>query len=325
MHVYIPTLRKIVNNSDVLIERSLPKAGALFVSKGDEVEPFKKIGSCKVSYEITELGSKFKPDNQYKVTNRFNKGLLVGKVGRTKFVAPYNGYLEKKDKEYIFRSEERDYFLLPGVWGVIEDVKDNVSVLLRTQSKDIHVPIATNNFKAGELIVFPNPGELLASQYLNNYLKSSTGKIIYVGNTVTADLLKKAKELDIEAILAGSANKDVFDYANNINMSLGLFNMFGSCETPDYIYNYLNEVSNRYVFFYGSRNILQIPTREKGKKADDSVLKYVRKGLRVQVLDAVNFGRVGTVDSATKSGIFVQLDKSDELVEVKPPNLLALD
>lgn len=326
IHTYIPTLKKIAPNNNILVERALPKEGTLTAKIGDKVEPFKEIGVCNVSYELILLGERFRPESKLP-QKLIEKDKLVGKAGKAKFLAPFPGYLELQEKEYVFRSEEKEFLLLPGVWGEVSAIKDHFSVLIKTQAHDIHMPIATKQFVSGELIVFPNPGDYLGLQYLNNYLKSPAGKIVYVGNTVTADMLSKAKEQGVAALVAGSCTKEVFDFAQSINMGLGIFTQFGLCDTPDIVYSYLTEVSSRYVFFQGEKFVLRVPINKVAPKSasQSAVLKYVRKGLVVQVFDKDHFGKVGTVDSVSKSGIFVQLQNEAGTIEVKPPNLLALE
>jgi hypothetical protein len=133
----------------------------------------------------------------------------------------------------------------------------------------------------------------------------------------------------VEAILAGSADVNVYEYAEENNVALGLFTGFGEIATPQFIFDFINEISNRYVFFYGNKHYVQIPVphdeeRYKVKKMR-SVLKYVRKGLRVQVLSSSNFGDIGKVDRVSKNSIFVKLEEKDEIVETTPPNILAVE
>lgn len=327
--MHIPVIKKLMFKDNLLIERALPSEGKISASKGDHVEPFNKLGTCKVSYEITELGSKFSPHGSAKKMSAYHAGALVGHVGRSRFNAPYNGYLEKNSAGYYFRSEAKDYWLLPGVWGEITDILDNRSVLIKTQAVDLHVPVTTSANLSGELIVFPNPSEILAAQYFNNYLKSSAGKIVYVGHTVSMDIIKTAERMNVGTVLGGSADKEVFDYAVANNIGLGLFSGFGEINTPDFVFDFINNVSNRYVFFYANRNVLQIPIPPDDemsmKSGPKSVLRYVKKGLKVQLLNSNNFGQIGVVDRVSKFSIFVKLDDKDDVVEVTPPNLLAIE
>ena len=329
MNLYVPVVKKLIYNNEALIERSLPKDGYINVSVGDVVEPSDKLGTCKITYEIVELGPKFKPVKKKGVGSHFEAGMLVGSVGRSKFMAPFNGFLESENSGWIYRSEERDYLLLPGVWGEVIDISNNRSVLLKTQAVSVHMPISTDHFRSGELVVFPNPSDILTVQYFNNFIKSIGGKVVYVGNTITRELVNRAKEVNVGALLAGSASREVYDFAVQNGVALGLFTGFGNIDTPEYIYDFLNDITSRYVFFHGDKNSLQIPVPKendlKPYTKPKSILKYLKKGMLVQILSSEHFGAIGLVDRVSKSSIFVKLHSNDEVVEVKYPNVVAVE
>ena len=329
-YMYIPVIKKIVYQEEVLVERNLPKEGEISISVGEQVDPSSKMGSCKVSYNEVILGTKFKFSRGISEKGVVEKDIKVGKVGKSNFYAPFKGYLVNEDGNYVFKSEEKDYLLLPGVWGEVVDISENTSVLLKTQLIDVHLPIATKKVRSGELIVFPNPSGILALQYFENYVKSASGKIIYVGNYATQDLMKKAIDLNVSAILAGSASRSVYDLALSNQIALGLFTGFGEMNTPEVVYNYLNDITNRYVFFVGEKNSLRVPISKDvdgkiTKSKPKNILKYVKKGLKVQVFNTSKFGQIGVVDRVSKSSIFVEFGDEAEVVEVKPPNVFAIE
>ncbi|MFC1756028.1 hypothetical protein ACFLZK_01430 [Patescibacteria group bacterium] len=327
--MYVPVIKKLTYKKEFLVERALPLEGKISVSAGDKVDPPARIGTCRVVYEMVKLGSKFKSVKQEADSNYYADGALVGSAGRKKFFAPFNGHLEETPEGFVFKDEDKDYWLLPGVWGEIVDVSENKSVLIKSQSVDVHVPIVCGEQFAGELIVFPNPSDLLVEQYFQNYIKSAAGKIVYVGNHLNLELVEKANNLNLKALLAGSVSKEAYDYAMENNISLGIFVGFGEINTPDTIYQFINTISNRYVFFVADKNTLQVPVpaenefKQKGKPS--KILKYIRKDMTVQVLNSENFGQTGVVDRATKSGIFVKLHANNQEVEVNPPNLLIIE
>lgn len=327
--MYVPIVKKIIYKEGVLVERTLPNEGSITVSAGDKIDPSEKLGTCKVIYDVVELGSKFKVNQREDGSNYYANGSLVGSLGGTKFHAPFSGLLEKTGKGYIFKSEERDYWLLPGVWGTVKDISQNRAVLLDTQVVDVHMPVTCGKDTSGELVVFPNPSEILTIQYFNNYIKSPEGKVVYVGNNANLDIVKTAHELKISSVLAGSASKEAFDYANENGLSLGLFVGFGKINTPQMVYDFINEITSRYVFFKAKKNLLQIPVPadqdHETYKKPNKIIKYMRKGMQVQVLNSENFGQMGEVDRASKSGIFVKLHENNEIIQVDPPNLLIIE
>jgi len=327
--MFAPIIKKTIYKDEVFVERALPNEGQITVSAGDTVGPADKLGTCKVVYEMVTLGAAFKPHLRNEGSNFYANETLVGSQRRHKFYAPFGGFLEKKGEEYIFRSEERDYWLLPGVWGVVKDIAENRSVLIKTQAVDIHLPVTCGEVVSGELIVFPNPSEMLTAQYFHNYIKTAEGKIVYVGNNLSLEMIKTARDLKIKSVLAGSAGKDVFEYAKEYGISLGLFVGFGSIRTPEIIYNFINDVTSRFVFLYTDEHLLQIPVPlnagfEKNTKPGN-ILKYIRRDMTVQVLNSENFGQMGVVDRVNKSGIFVKLFENSEVVQVTPPNVLIIE
>ena len=58
--MFIPILKKVTMNNDVLVERALPKKGELVATPGEVVEPFAKLGMAKVSYGVLPLKSSLK-------------------------------------------------------------------------------------------------------------------------------------------------------------------------------------------------------------------------------------------------------------------------
>jgi len=328
---YVPVVKKLSFNPNFLMERVLPNEGQIMVSVGDEVEPGSKLGTCKIVYEMTKLGSKFKVQKKEDgtVANYFSKGELVGSIGKEKFIAPFNGYFEETEEGFVFKAEVKDFWLLPGVWGEVQDVSQNRSVLIKSQAINVHVPVVCGAAFSGELIVFPNPSQLLAEQYFVNYIKSTSGKIIYVGNHLNIALAEKAQELGVKALLAGSTSKAAYDFVKESNISLGIFTGFGEISTPSMIYNFINDVTNRYVFFDPQKNTLKIPIPKNDERAKDNnvgkILRYVRKDMTVQLLTSEHFAKIGTVDRATKSGIFVKLHDNNQEVEVRPPNFLIIE
>ncbi len=329
--MFVPIIKKITKSNDVLIERVLPRKGELDAVIGTSVEPFAKLGITKVTYGKLPIASSLKIVKGKSVGTYFYTGDIVGKVGKKKVVAPFDGYLEQMPNGFVFRQEERDFWLLSGVWGVVHDVVDGHSVLLKTQIIDIHLSVSTEISYAGELIVFPNPSELLEMQYLEKFSKDSFGKVIYVGHHINTDVVTKAAELGVAGLLAGSVDREAVALAKRYNIFLGAISGFGSIPTPEYIFEFLKDISNRYVFFQGGRGILRIPVSkpftEKEVKSNtySGQLRKLKKGLKVQILEDPHFCWVGEVSSVQEDGVYVILDEVQDPVKVKIPNILALE
>lgn len=330
--MYVPIIRKVMKTNDVLVERGLPKKGELVAAVGDKVEPFTKLGMTKVSYGKLPLTKDLKVSKGRDIGSYFYTGDTIGRLGRKKIIAPFDGTLvTAKDKSFIFQQEDRDYWLLAGVWGEVVDVIEKASALIKTQTLDVHLAICTRDSYSGELIVFPNPSELLEMQYLQRYSRDPFGKVIYVGDHISPKIVKKAAELGIGGLICGSVDREALAFAKNKGIFLGSISGFGTIPTPDYIFDILKEVSNRYVFLQGNKGLLRIPASKphdpKEVKANSYTgqLRALKKGLLVQIFEEPYFGWVGQVHSIQDEDVQVIIDQGRDPVKIKIPNLISLE
>lgn len=329
----VPKVSKIRNSDKVLIERSLPRDGEINIKKGEEVEPFTKLGVAKVSFGRLPLPSSLSIEKRKRPGDFFYTGDMIGRVGSKKIIAPFDGRLKKykdKKKGYVFEQEERDFWLLAGVWGNVVDLKGDKSVLLKTQTTDLHFTACTKMSYAGELIVFPNPSDLLKVQYLEKFSKDPFGKIIYLGDHLNLDIVERAADLGVAGLIGGSADREAFAVAKQKKMFLGVFSGFGEIPTPRFMFDFLKEISNRFVFLQGSRGLLRIPypaesPPEQFDGSKDTNFTTIEEGKLVQVLQSPHFGLVGEVSEVQNESVYVMLDDVEDLVEVHYRNLLALE
>lgn len=221
--------------------------------------------------------------------------------------------------------------LLSGVWGVVEDILENESVLIKSQSLDLHLIASSVPYAEGELVVFPNPADLIQKQYFDKFSYSLLGKVIYVGNTVSKDIIQMSQKYGVSGVLAGGCPKSVFDFAQCSNVFLGLFTGFGVCKTPEPVFDALLNVSTRIVFASGQDNRLRIPVPENFPRIDEvteeAIFKPLEEGCKVLVLQNPYFGFTGRVVSLGEwddSKVLVKLTLSSEIIEVNVPNILAL-
>lgn len=332
--MYIPVVSKISQVKEVFIERVLPKDGEISVKTGNQVLPYDHLGNCQYSSRVFRLPSEFKPKKVKGDKKFYYVNSELGKLDKKAINAPFNGNLfQKEDGSYDFNEEEDKYFLLAGVWGVVDKVIEGKSVLIKASVLDLNLMAATDINFSGELVVFPNPSEVLEKHYLGEFSSDSAeGKIVYVGHNVSRTLLDEAVKQGWGGILAGSTDVDTFRNAKNREVSFGVFSGFGEISTPTEIFDLLNSVTNRYVFFNGDENILRIPVppeqaaeQPQKKKVKMNPLKFVKKGIKVLVLQAPYYGQIGAVDRVTESSIFVKLPAKEKPVEIKFPNVFAVD
>ncbi len=325
----IPRIKRLTYSREVLMERPLPLKGTLNVKVGDAVDPVTRLGMTKLSTAVSYIPldltfAKGKFDTGY-----FYTGEKIGRSKLKKVIAPFDGYMSKSDKSYIFTQEPKEHWLLSGVWGKVEKKIESMSVLIRTQTVDIKLAVCSSRYISGEFIVFPNPSDLLQSQYLENFSKDVYGKIIYLGEFATPVAVEKAVQLGVGGLIAGSTDKQTFEYAKSQKIFIGLINGFGRIETPDYIFDFIKEVSNRYVFIQGERNLLRIPIPQERLSDIEpdlgAVLVKPVVGMRVQIFQKPYYGYLGTIKDVQEGVIYVTLNQVAEPVEVPLHGVLAVD
>jgi hypothetical protein len=337
--MYAPVLRKVRKNDKTLIERAMLGRGEVDVKVGDVVKPFDQLGSCKASHSRLILPDDFVPISLEGLEKAYEND-VIGKIKNKTVKAPFGGRLFKFNYYWVLEESARDYDLLSGVWGTVKSTMEGSSVLLETQTTDLLLPIATGLSRSGELVVFPNPSDLLLHSFLDKFTKDSFGKIFYIGNHAELSSVRKAKNLGLKALLTGSITHEALIFAKRSGLSVGVFEGFGNINTSEVVFKELNKVSNRFVLFDSERNLLRIPMPEVKPspkvrplakapavvaKATTKAIKKVQKGQIVQVLQAPNFGKTAQVDTVLESSILIKLAKDSKPVEVRVPNFFILE
>lgn len=327
--IKLPVIKKMTKTNNFLVERVLPEGGELSVKKGDVVEPFVKIGSAEVSNFSQKV------DPTYTLVRDLNtyieKGVQIAekKVGSLKvsnLYAPYSGFLRQSGASVVFEQDKELITLLSGTWGTVKDVIEKKAVLISSSATTLYCAVSTPFEAEGELVVLPNPTELIEDPYFNNFTKDIAGKIIYSGHNIKLENLKKAKNLGVRGIFAGSFDKAAYEYSLENNFFLGSLSGYGRIPTPDPIFMFLNSVSSRYIFARGKKGEIYIPSAEKFNEEDTKPPKdffvEIKNGMMVQVLERPYFGWLGTVDTFFDDKVSVKLSNSIEVVSVKATNLL---
>jgi hypothetical protein len=331
MTLQAPVVTKVFDSKDVLIERVLPVPGNIIVTPSTKVVPYDHLGQCLFSQKTLRLPRTFRPRGFKNQDQFYFYGVELGKDSGKKISAPFNGNLHKtQNNAFEYKEETKKYALLSGVWGVVDNVTTSNSVSIKVNTRDLNLVVATRTSFAGELVVFPNPSHLLEKFYLQEFASGAPdGKIVYVGNRISLSMLQEAAKYGVGGVVAGSADAETYKFALKTKISFGLFGGFGDIQTPDEVYTVLNNVSNRYVFFQGERNLLRIPI-----PPEESVLSLtpsvkgpiveVKKEMRVIVLQHPYFGKTGVVDKVGGASIFVKFKVNETAVEVHLPNFLVL-
>jgi hypothetical protein len=327
MKTLIPKIKKKKYSSNIFMERALPLKGTISVKEGDTVDPVTRLGMTKISTGISYVPVNFKLSKGKFESGYFYYGETIGRTGFNKVVGPFDGYISKSQQGYILTQEPKEHWLLSGMWGSVEKLIGDSSVLIKTQAMDFDLAVCSSKFVNGELVVFPNPTDVLQLQYLQNFSKDVFGKIIYLGGFATFESIEKAVELGVSGLLAGSAEKQAFDYAKEKGICLGLFSGFGRLETPEIIYDFIKEVSGRFVFMMGERNLFRIPVppMESGEVSNNNVLVEPVVGMLAQVFQKPYYTHVGQITDVQNDVIYVKLNGAEQPVQIKLPNIVAVE
>ena len=268
---------------------------------------------------------KLRKRNNVFVERNFKEGgeITVTKANKVK---PYDSLGNGLQSGTSAKQSKKGFELLSGVWGEVQDVIEGNSVLLKTQVVDINLFLSTDISVAGELLVFPNPSKQLTQFYLDKFSKSNEGKIIYVGEYLDEILLDKAKQLKVSALICGSTSLQTYLIAKANKIAVGIITGFGELSTPAFVYDFLNTVSNRFVFFEGEKGFLRIPAEAPftPKSIKPTPIKALKKGAAVQIFKEPNTGKIGIVDTVKQTSILVRVDEQEPF-EVELPNLFILE
>lgn len=326
--MYLPNYQKLNKRNDVYVERTLPFVGYINAKLGQVVEPFTKVGLTRMSLEKFELGTDFQPAKGKGVGSYFYAKEKVGLKGYTPFRAPYSGYLNKYKNSFHFEREPNEFWLLSGVWGEVVGLSESRSVLIKTQSIDVNLAVCTDLDFTGELIVFPNPSDLLVPEYLQKFTKAAYGTILYVGSHVTVEVVAKALEMGATAVIGGGVERECLVYGKQHGIFVGGIMGFGNIKTPHIIFENLKAVSSRHVFLYGSSGFLRIPVPKKHSEKEMNIpnlpMILAKVGHTVLIINKDKFGETGVIEKINKSSIVVRLDENSSGTEFSPGDLAIL-
>lgn len=326
--MYLVNFCKLNKRNNVLVERVLPFVGFINAKQGQLVEPFTKIGLTKMTLEKFELGNNFVPVKGKSIGSYCFVKEKVGVLGNTAFNAPFAGYLNRYNGKYYFEREPNEFWLLAGVWGEVKDISESRSVLISTHCVDINMAVSTDTNFSGELIVFPNPEELLVQEYMDKFMKTAYGTVLYIGSHITKEVVEKALTLGSVGVIGGGVERDALVYGREVGIFVGALMGYGNIATPPYIFDFLKSVSNRHVFLNGDASSLRVPVPEKFPEkeigTDIMPMKYAKKGVKVMLLTETSFGNTGVIEKVGKSTISVKLDTKGIVEEYLPEQLASI-
>lgn len=326
----LPLIEKVDKTNEVFIERVLPDLGQLLVKVGDKVEPFTKAGTASVSYFYVKIDPRFtltKTLNSY-----IEKGVTIGErrkgLKKLTLIAPFNGFIRAVgDGSFVFEQDKQSHTLLSGLWGDVVGSVPSKSFVVKGSATRVYSAVSTPFEAEGELVVLPNPPEILQDPYFTKFTKDVSGKIIYAGYHVRLENIKRALKLGIRGVIAGGFDKESYDFGLQSGFTIAAISGYGSIPTPAYIYDLLKSVANRYVFIRGQTGEIIIPSDHVFEDAHSEKKDFfteIKSGMIVQVLERPFFGWTGVITELTDGKVKVKLDNHSEEILVKPVNLIAL-
>ena len=208
----IPVLKKYIGKEDVFIERRLPSIGNVYVKIGDEVNSFDTIGEASIVKEAEKIQYKGKllikrnqrvyPGDVISVSSKLFKkeeikSTISGRVSE----------IDKKTQTVYLEGLSNIYNLIAGVKGVVVDVCDSKSVLIKTPATIVKAVEGCGDEVAGELKFIDD--DVLSESEVTDDVR---GKILVV-NRIDSGSLSKAKVMGaIGFIIASCEYVDFIKY-----------------------------------------------------------------------------------------------------------------
>jgi hypothetical protein len=196
-HAYTPGLR-VSKQTEVRKERRLPLNGEVLVKVGDRVTAETVVAHTQLPGNVQTINVA----NKLSLLPEDIHGHMIHKVGD--WVEEGDIIAESKSFFGLFKSQCR----MP-VGGTIESVSngdivevyENEGVLVKCRATFVQGIFGIGGEAVGELdTAVATPDEVLTADRLN---ASHKGKILVVGSLVTIEVLNRAREIGVKALIAG--------------------------------------------------------------------------------------------------------------------------
>jgi hypothetical protein len=319
----IPVYKNISYLDEFYIERSLPNKGKLLVNEGDSVSSYTKIGYSKNTNRELIIPSNYTLNRKIIDNNVIKSGDLVAYLGNSYIFAPFDGYIETKGKSKVLIKYQEDYWNLSGVTGKVHKVVPSRSCLIKTSGYLVKFFEVSKAEVEGELVILPNPSELIEIDFMDKYIKDGIGKIVYTGDYLRKSMLQKAIDIGCEGIIAGSCDRETLLWAKENNFFVGILSGFGRIPTFNKLFNLIKGFDSKYMIVKEGSSSMFISSTEK-KNFTQRPYETVKEGLSVICLTYPYFGWEGTVSSVESEKVSVKILKNNEIVKASFSNLIAL-
>lgn len=334
MMAYVPGLT-ISEGAIVRKRRILPLAGEVLVKQGDEVPHDKIVARCVLpgdAYLVDVAGKLDIPleDTEHytivKEGDRVEEGGNIAiatsffGVFKTVCTSPCTGTCEMISNatgKILVRGEPKNVEVTSYIPGKIVEIEANQEVIIETSAVFIQGIFGIGGETSGEItVVTKSPKEILTAELIN---EEHAGKIIVGKYRVTSGAIKRAVEVGVKGIIAGSIrNKDLLDFmgfeigvaitgSEEIGLTMILTEGFGDIEMSDKAFELFQQQSGSLASINGATQIRAgvirpeaiIPNKE--IKAEDlTVVEDVKsEGLTIdspiRLINEPYFGALGKV------------------------------
>jgi len=232
---YTPGL-KVTPKALLHFSRRLPLAGKVEVKVGDKVYWNQVVARTDLPgrVEMVNLASKLGVD-AVELPNlllkeegsNIEKGEVLayskGFFGffKSPYKAPFTGTLESVSKttgQVILRTPPQPIDIKAYVDGVVEEVEENQGVLIKTYGSLIQGIFGLGGETSGEIFMAADsPDKILTVNDLTTDMKH---KVVVLGKIATAEVVKRAAELEVSALIAGGI--DDSDVRHLLGYDLGV-------------------------------------------------------------------------------------------------------
>ena len=317
----IPVLKKYIGREEVFIERRLPSVGNIYVKIGDEVNSFDTIGEANIVKEAEKISYKGKliikrnqrvyPGDVISVNTKFFKkeeikSTISGRISE----------IDEKNHVVFLEGLSNIYNLIAGVKGVVVDVSDSKSVLIKTPATIIKAMEGCGEEVAGELKYI---NEDVLSE--NEVTDDVRGKILIV-NRIESNALSKAKVLGAIGFIIASCEYAAFVKYREEKINLLVLEGFGKMSFVKPLVDYLKKLDSIFCVLRSYENMLVLP-RVSVNEILGTDLKYkehfvtdVKIGDMVQIFIKERYGEFGVVKEIKGDLLAVELSSIQSTIQI---------
>lgn len=325
----IPVFKSIQFYKKFLIERSLPSKGKIMSVEGTLTKPWDRLGFCRTSNKEIIIPKDYKIQSKFFKKNFVKSGELIGKKKNNYLFSTFDGFIQNRGHTNVVISYPQDVFKVSGVFGKINNVASSNSVLIETTGYEIKFVATSTSSTEGQLIVLPNPSEILQVEFLNKYVKEGIGSIIYIGDYLRLEVLNRAMEIGCSGVICGSCDREVLEYAKENNFFVGIFSGFGRIPTHSKTYKLLKLKDKQYSIVQEDSESIFVSVNPDDEiesifELSSQSFVTVSKGSQCIVVDYPYYGWEGEVTDLSDSQVVVRLVGNGEVIKTNNFGIIAL-